>query len=340
MSCRFTLRSCPRLHLALGAMATPHDRRFPQGRRRPARLHLRLARRRRARRRRGLVVYGGNARQVLFDGAFIVDAFGRFMKLLVLAGRPRAAAHVVRQPRAAKLLTFEFPVLILLAAVGMMMMVSAGDLIALYLGLELQSLALYVLAAIRPRPGALERSRPQVLRARRAVVRHAALRRLADLRLHRLDELRRSSPASRKAQSPPATSGSSSASSSCSSASPSRSRRRAFPHVDARRLRGRARRRSPPSSPPRPSSPPWRCCARVAVGAFPGIATQWQQIIVFLSIASMLLGAFAAIGQTQHQAADGLLVDRPRRLRARRPRRRSAKQARRPCSSISRSISS
>jgi NADH-quinone oxidoreductase subunit N len=37
---------------------------------------------------------------------------------------------------------------------------------------------------------------------------------------------------------------------------------------------------------------------RVLITAFPGIATQWQQIIVFLSIASMLLGAFAAIGQT------------------------------------------
>ncbi len=44
---------------------------------------------------------------------------------------------------------FEVPILILFATLGMMMMVSAGDLIALYIGLELQSLSLYVLAAIR-----------------------------------------------------------------------------------------------------------------------------------------------------------------------------------------------
>jgi NADH-quinone oxidoreductase subunit N len=47
------------------------------------------------------------------------------------------------------LLRFEYPVLVVLAAVGMMMMVSAGDLMALYMGLELQSLALYVVAALR-----------------------------------------------------------------------------------------------------------------------------------------------------------------------------------------------
>jgi NADH-quinone oxidoreductase subunit N len=47
------------------------------------------------------------------------------------------------------LLRFEYPVLIALAVVGMMVMVSAGDLIALYMGLELQSLALYVVASLR-----------------------------------------------------------------------------------------------------------------------------------------------------------------------------------------------
>ncbi len=46
------------------------------------------------------------------------------------------------------IMKFEFPVLVLLSAVGMMVMVSAGDLIALYMGLELQSLAAYVIAAI------------------------------------------------------------------------------------------------------------------------------------------------------------------------------------------------
>jgi NADH-quinone oxidoreductase subunit N len=47
------------------------------------------------------------------------------------------------------ILQFEYPVLIGLAVVGMMVMVSAGDLMTLYMGLELQSLALYVIAAFR-----------------------------------------------------------------------------------------------------------------------------------------------------------------------------------------------
>ena len=52
----------------------------------------------------------------------------------------------MREARSSK---FEYPVLVLLATAGMMMMISANDLISLYLGLELQSLALYVVAAIR-----------------------------------------------------------------------------------------------------------------------------------------------------------------------------------------------
>jgi NADH-quinone oxidoreductase subunit N len=87
--------------------------------------------------------------QALFDRSFIVDGFGRFMKLLVIAGSAFAIVMSIDYLRAARAMRFEFPVLVLLATVGMMMMISAGDLIALYIGLELQSLALYVLAAIR-----------------------------------------------------------------------------------------------------------------------------------------------------------------------------------------------
>ena len=57
------------------------------------------------------------------------------------------------------------------------------------------------------------------------------------------------------------------------------------------------RRRSPPSSPPRRRSRPSRSSCAPASTAFPGIAHEWQQILVFVSIASMALGAFAAIGQ-------------------------------------------
>jgi NADH-quinone oxidoreductase subunit N len=83
-----------------------------------------------------------------FGGTFVVDPFSIFMKVLALIGsavaivlsaRPAATDHYAR---------FEYPVLVVLATVGMMAMISANDLISLYLGLELQSLALYVVASI------------------------------------------------------------------------------------------------------------------------------------------------------------------------------------------------
>jgi NADH-quinone oxidoreductase subunit N len=87
--------------------------------------------------------------ETVFEGAFVIDTFGRFMKLLVLAGSAAALLLAFDDLSDQKQLKFEYSVLVLLATAGMLMMVSAGDLIALYLGLELQSLALYVLAAFR-----------------------------------------------------------------------------------------------------------------------------------------------------------------------------------------------
>jgi NADH-quinone oxidoreductase subunit N len=84
-----------------------------------------------------------------FGGMFIDDAFARFAKVLILGAA--AAVLVMGQDFLARrnLLRFEYPVLVALAVLGMMMMVSAGDLMALYMGLELQSLSLYVIAAMR-----------------------------------------------------------------------------------------------------------------------------------------------------------------------------------------------
>src|SRR5262245_40571241 len=87
--------------------------------------------------------------QLVFDGAFVVDDFARFMKILTLVGSAGALFLSFDYMRETRSLTFEYPVTVLLASAGMMMMLSANDLIALYLGLELQSLALYVVAAIR-----------------------------------------------------------------------------------------------------------------------------------------------------------------------------------------------
>ncbi|MGH1353567.1 MAG: NADH-quinone oxidoreductase subunit NuoN [Thalassovita sp.] len=92
---------------------------------------------------------GGSGTNVAFDGMFNDDAFARFAKVVILLGG--AAVLVMSQDYMARkgLLRFEYPVLVVLATVGMMVMVSAGDLMALYMGLELQSLSLYVVASMR-----------------------------------------------------------------------------------------------------------------------------------------------------------------------------------------------
>lgn len=89
------------------------------------------------------------ATQIGFGGLFIADSFSRFAKALVLLGSAFAIVQSLGFVRHQRMERFEYPVLVLLATVGMMMMVSANDLISLYLGLELQSLALYVLAAFK-----------------------------------------------------------------------------------------------------------------------------------------------------------------------------------------------
>jgi NADH-quinone oxidoreductase subunit N len=84
---------------------------------------------------------------VTFYGAFTDDAFSRFMKALALIGSLVTLVLSVEFMRKERIAGFEFPILILLATLGMMMLISASDFIALYLGLELMSLSLYVVAA-------------------------------------------------------------------------------------------------------------------------------------------------------------------------------------------------
>jgi NADH-quinone oxidoreductase subunit N len=87
-------------------------------------------------------------RLVTFDGSFVVDGFARFLKLLALTGSAAAILMSSHYLAAEKRQRFEYSILILLSTTGMLMLISAADLIALYLGLELMSLALYVVAAI------------------------------------------------------------------------------------------------------------------------------------------------------------------------------------------------
>ncbi|MPY70585.1 MAG: NADH-quinone oxidoreductase subunit NuoN [Alphaproteobacteria bacterium] len=88
-------------------------------------------------------------RQVVFGGQFVTDAFAQFAKWLVVIGAVFGIAMSLSYNERHEVARFEFPVLIVFATLGMFMMISANDLISLYVGLELQSLSLYVLAAFR-----------------------------------------------------------------------------------------------------------------------------------------------------------------------------------------------
>jgi len=95
-----------------------------------------------------LVMASGGGTKTAFGGAFIADDFARILKMLALFGSAVAIVLSVNFMRTERMERFEYPILVLLATVGMMMMISANGLIALYMGLELQSLALYVVASI------------------------------------------------------------------------------------------------------------------------------------------------------------------------------------------------
>ncbi len=90
----------------------------------------------------------GADRVYAFDGAFVVDDFARFMKVLALLGSAVTLIMSGKYLLRTNMDSEEYPVLIMLATVGMMLMISANDLISLYMGIELQSLALYVVAAM------------------------------------------------------------------------------------------------------------------------------------------------------------------------------------------------
>jgi NADH-quinone oxidoreductase subunit N len=94
------------------------------------------------------IVLGGPPR-ITFGGAFIFDNYAAFLKVLILVSGAAVILIARDYLHRHDIDRFEFPVLIVLASLGMSMMVSANDLIALYLGLELQSLALYVIASFQ-----------------------------------------------------------------------------------------------------------------------------------------------------------------------------------------------
>lgn len=229
-----------------------------------------------------------------FGGMFVSDEFSRFIKALILIGSSTAIIMSIGYVRHEKMDRFEFPVLITLATVGMLMMVSANGLISLYMGIELQSLALYVIAAF---------NRDNV-RSSEAGLKYFVLGALSsgillygmslvygftgttefDAIARILSEGRPSlgvifglvfimaglafkiSAVPFHMWTPDVYEG---------APTPVTALFSGAPKVAAMAL-----------------------ILRVLFGAFPEIKPEWQQIIVFVSLASMILGAFAAIGQT------------------------------------------
>ncbi|MBM3541134.1 MAG: NADH-quinone oxidoreductase subunit NuoN [Alphaproteobacteria bacterium] len=96
-----------------------------------------------------LVSQGGTARVLAFDGLYVSDAFSLFMKQLTLLGSALALLLSLGFNEREGIARFEYPILFLFATLGMLMMISANDMLSLYVSLELQSLCLYVVAAYR-----------------------------------------------------------------------------------------------------------------------------------------------------------------------------------------------
>ncbi|MCP8938283.1 NADH-quinone oxidoreductase subunit NuoN [Alsobacter sp. SYSU M60028] len=229
---------------------------------------------------------------VTFNGSFIVDGFARFMKVATLIGSIVTLAMSGEFLRGERTDRFEFPILVVLSTLGMMMLISAGDLIALYLGLELMSLSLYVVAAIHR----------DNERSSEAGLKYFVLGALSSGMLLYGASIVYGMTGSVTFQGIAAA------------LSGNGSIGVVFGLVFV--LAGLAFKISAVpfhmwtpdvyEGAPTPvtaffaSAPKMAAMAvllRVVITAFPGITGQWQQIIVFIAIASMALGAFAAIGQ-------------------------------------------
>jgi NADH-quinone oxidoreductase subunit N len=97
----------------------------------------------------GLAIVFGGVRQVTFNGLFVTDSFAVYAKLMVLLSSAVTLLLAVKWMEQENIARFEYPILVVFAALGMCAMISANDFLSLYLGLETQSLALYLVAAFQ-----------------------------------------------------------------------------------------------------------------------------------------------------------------------------------------------
>jgi NADH-quinone oxidoreductase subunit N len=225
-----------------------------------------------------------------FGGGFIVDDFARFLKILALIGSGTTLI-LSRNYLAKTTKIFEYAILVMLSTVGMMVLISAGDLIMLYLGLELMSLALYVVAA----------SHRDDLKSTESGLKYFVLGSLSSGMLLYGASL---------------IYGFSGTVNFAGIAAEARTGNIGLLFGLVFLLAGLCFKISAVpfhmwtpdvyEGAPTPvtaffaSAPKVAALAvftRVTLTAFPGIVPQWQQIVVFVSIASMALGSFAAIGQ-------------------------------------------
>jgi len=225
-------------------------------------------------------------------GSFVVDGFAKFMKALTLIGAGAGIILSTDYLTREGINRFEFPVLIVLATVGMLMVISSNDLIALYLGLELLSLPSYVIAAFHRDDarsteaglkyfvlGALSSgmllygaslvygftgtvSFPTIATALQGPVSGGVIFGLVFIAAGIAFKI---SAVPFHMWTPDVYEGSPTPVTAFFAAAP--------------KMAGMA------------------MAVRVFVDAFPGILLQWQQIIIFIAICSMALGSFAAIGQ-------------------------------------------
>ena len=227
-----------------------------------------------------------------FGGSFIVDDFARFLKILALIGSAATlilSAEFLADPSRR---IFEYAILVLLSTLGMMVLISAGDLIMLYLGLELMSLALYVVAA----------SNRDNAKSTEAGLKYFVLGALSSGMLLYGASL---------------IYGFTGTVSFAGIAAAAKTGSIGIVFGLVFLLAGLCFKVSAVpfhmwtpdvyEGAPTPvtaffaSAPKVAALAvftRVALTAFPGIVSEWQQIVVFVAIASMVLGSFAAIGQT------------------------------------------
>jgi NADH-quinone oxidoreductase subunit N len=239
-----------------------------------------------------LVGLQGEGKEVAFNGSFVSDGFARFLKVVALIGSAVTIILATEFLSAPQRQRYEFSILIVLATAGMMMLISAADLIALYLGLELMSLSLYVIAA-------LDRDN---LRSTEAGLKYFVLGALSSGMLLYGSSLVYGFTGTVE------FAGIAKAAESgglgltfgivfvfaglCFKVS-------AVPfHMWTPDVYEGAPTPVTAFFASAPKVAAMSVFVRASMTAFPGIAEQWQQIIVFVSIASMVLGGFAGIGQT------------------------------------------